>query len=57
MQLLKQSLKLIKYTWVKPKELQKLEDAVMNEGKYAVNPAIVGHSAMEIAKISRHQGA
>lgn len=37
---------------VKPKELQKLEDAVMNEGKYAVNPAIVGHSAMEIAKLA-----
>ncbi|HCE13204.1 MAG TPA: bifunctional acetaldehyde-CoA/alcohol dehydrogenase, partial [Enterococcus sp.] len=37
---------------VKPKELQKLEDAVMNEGKYAVNPAIVGHSAMDIAKLA-----
>ena len=37
---------------VKAKELQKLEDAVMNEGKYAVNPAIVGHSAMEIAKLA-----
>ncbi len=24
----------------------------MNEGKYAVNPAIVGHSAMEIAKLA-----
>ena len=37
---------------VKAKELQKLEDAVMNEGKYAVNPAIVGHSTMEIAKLA-----
>lgn len=37
---------------VKPDELQKLEDAVMNEGKYAVNPSIVGHSAMEIAKLA-----
>ncbi|EAC2648590.1 bifunctional acetaldehyde-CoA/alcohol dehydrogenase, partial [Listeria monocytogenes] len=37
---------------VKAKELQKLEDAVMNEGKYAVNPAIVGHSAMDIAKLA-----
>ena len=33
-------------------ELQKLEDAVMNEGKYAVNPAIVGHSATDIAKLA-----
>ena len=24
----------------------------MNEGKYAVNPSIVGHSAMEIAKLA-----
>ncbi|KAF1299545.1 bifunctional acetaldehyde-CoA/alcohol dehydrogenase [Enterococcus sp. JM4C] len=38
--------------FVKPNELQKLEDAVMNEGKYAVNPAIVGHSADEIAKLA-----
>lgn len=38
--------------FVKPSELQKLEDAVMNEGKYAVNPAIVGHSAMDIAKLA-----
>ncbi|MBE8862808.1 bifunctional acetaldehyde-CoA/alcohol dehydrogenase, partial [Enterococcus faecium] len=37
---------------VKPDELQKLEDAVMNEGKYAVNPSIVGHSAMEIANLA-----
>ncbi|MBE8863389.1 aldehyde dehydrogenase family protein, partial [Enterococcus faecium] len=37
---------------VKQDELQKLEDAVMNEGKYAVNPSIVGHSAMEIAKLA-----
>lgn len=38
--------------FVKPSELQKLEDAVMNEGKYAVNPAIVGHSAIDIAKLA-----
>lgn len=38
--------------FVKPNELGKLEDAVMNEGKYAVNPAIVGHSAIEIAKLA-----
>lgn len=38
--------------FVKPNELQKLEDAVMNEGKYAVNPAIVGHSAVEIAQLA-----
>lgn len=38
--------------FVKPSELQKLEDAVMNEGKYAVNPAIVGHSALDIAKLA-----
>ncbi len=38
--------------FVKPAELSKLEDAVMNEGKYAVNPAIVGHSAMDIAKLA-----
>ncbi len=37
---------------VKKSELQKLEDAVMNEGKYAVNPAIVGHPAVEIAKLA-----
>lgn len=37
---------------VKPDELQKLEDAVMNEGKYAVNPTIVGKSASEIAKLA-----
>lgn len=37
---------------VKAKELKKLEDAVMNEGKYAVNPAIVGHSAVEIAGLA-----
>ena len=35
---------------VKKAELKKLEDAVMNEGKYAVNPAIVGHSAEDIAQ-------
>jgi len=37
---------------VKPNELQKLEDAVMNEGKYAVNPAIVGNSAEKIAELA-----
>ncbi|WP_407855042.1 bifunctional acetaldehyde-CoA/alcohol dehydrogenase [Enterococcus hailinensis] len=36
--------------FVKKSELSKLEDAVMNEGKYAVNPAIVGHSAIDIAE-------
>jgi acetaldehyde dehydrogenase/alcohol dehydrogenase len=35
---------------VKKAELKRLEDAVMNEGKYAVNPAIVGHSAEDIAQ-------
>lgn len=38
--------------FVKPKELKKLEDAVMNEAKTAVNPAIVGHSAEDIAKLA-----
>ncbi|MGM8139958.1 bifunctional acetaldehyde-CoA/alcohol dehydrogenase [Enterococcus italicus] len=38
--------------FVKKEELQKLEDAVMDEGKYAVNPAIVGHSAEEIASLA-----
>ncbi|HBE2215457.1 TPA: bifunctional acetaldehyde-CoA/alcohol dehydrogenase [Enterococcus faecalis] len=38
--------------FVKPNELQKLEDAVMNEGKYAVNPAIVGKSAEKIAELA-----
>ncbi|NSN01809.1 bifunctional acetaldehyde-CoA/alcohol dehydrogenase [Enterococcus faecalis] len=38
--------------FVKPNELQKLEDAVMNEGKYAVNPAIVGNSAEKIAELA-----
>lgn len=37
---------------VKKNELSKLEDAVMNEGKYAVNAKIVGHSAMDIAKLA-----
>lgn len=36
--------------FVKPDELEKLENTVMNEGKYAVNPTIVGHSAISIAK-------
>lgn len=35
---------------VKENELAKLEKAVMNEAKTAVNPAIVGHSAVSIAK-------
>ncbi|WP_368545298.1 bifunctional acetaldehyde-CoA/alcohol dehydrogenase [Enterococcus faecalis] len=38
--------------FVKPNELQKLEDAVMNEGKYAVNPAIVGNSVEKIAELA-----
>ncbi|EFQ15440.1 aldehyde dehydrogenase (NAD) family protein [Enterococcus faecalis EnGen0311] len=38
--------------FVKPNELQRLEDAVMNEGKYAVNPAIVGNSAEKIAELA-----
>ncbi|EOL47720.1 bifunctional acetaldehyde-CoA/alcohol dehydrogenase [Enterococcus caccae] len=38
--------------FIKPNELQKLEDAVMNEGKYAVNPAIVGYSAEHIADLA-----
>lgn len=38
--------------FVKPNELQKLEDAVMNEGKYAVNPTIVGNSAEKIAELA-----
>ena len=38
--------------FVKPNELQKLEDAVMNEGKYAVNPAIVGMPATKIAELA-----
>ncbi len=36
--------------FVKPDELEKLENAVMNEAKTAVNPKIVGHSAVSIAK-------
>lgn len=35
--------------FVKANELSKLEAVVMNEGKTAVNPAIVGHSAEDIA--------
>ncbi|MGG5314935.1 bifunctional acetaldehyde-CoA/alcohol dehydrogenase [Enterococcus sp. AZ072] len=35
---------------VKKSELKKLEAAVMNEGKYAVNPAVVGLSAITIAE-------
>lgn len=38
--------------FVKPTELQKLEDAVMNEGKYAVNPSIVGMPATKIAELA-----
>lgn len=37
---------------VKQKEIAQLEAVVMNEGKYAVNPAIVGKSAYEIAKLA-----
>ncbi|UUV98746.1 bifunctional acetaldehyde-CoA/alcohol dehydrogenase [Vagococcus luciliae] len=36
--------------FVKPNELEKLEKAVMNETQTAVNPKIVGHSAVSIAK-------
>lgn len=36
--------------FVKPSELSKLEAVVLNEGKYAVNPKVVGHSALEIAE-------
>ena len=36
--------------FVKPTELAKLEAVVLNEGKYAVNPKVVGHSATEIAE-------
>ena len=35
---------------VKPSELEQLENAVMNEAKTAVNPRIVGHSAVSIAR-------
>lgn len=38
--------------FAKPAELKKLEAAVMNEAKTAVNPAIVGKSAVEIAKLA-----
>ena len=38
--------------FVKPNELQKLEYAVMNEGKYAVNPSIVGMPAVKIAELA-----
>jgi len=37
---------------VPKKELGKLEDAVMNEGKYAVNPSIVGMPAVKIAELA-----
>ena len=37
---------------VKPNEVEKLEAAVMNEAKTAVNPSIVGHSAVSIAKLA-----
>ena len=53
MLLSKRSLWIKKFVYfVKPNELQKLEDAVMNEGKYAVNPAIVGNSAEKIAELA-----
>ncbi|MDT2674812.1 bifunctional acetaldehyde-CoA/alcohol dehydrogenase [Enterococcus dongliensis] len=38
--------------FVKKNEVKKLEDAVMNEGKYAVNPKIVGFSAKAIAELA-----
>ncbi|MEG1504641.1 MAG: bifunctional acetaldehyde-CoA/alcohol dehydrogenase, partial [Enterococcus sp.] len=38
--------------FVKKNELRQLEDAVMNEGKYAVNPRIVGYSAKAIADLA-----
>lgn len=38
--------------FIKPNELSKLEDAVMNEEKTAVNPVIVGNSAEVIANLA-----
>ncbi|QIL45890.1 bifunctional acetaldehyde-CoA/alcohol dehydrogenase [Vagococcus coleopterorum] len=38
--------------FAKASELKKLEAAVMNESKTAVNPAIVGNSAVDIAKLA-----
>ncbi|MFC5974358.1 MULTISPECIES: bifunctional acetaldehyde-CoA/alcohol dehydrogenase [Carnobacterium] len=38
--------------FVKVNELEKLENAVMNQDKTAVNPAIVGQSAWEIAELA-----
>ncbi|WP_288227216.1 bifunctional acetaldehyde-CoA/alcohol dehydrogenase, partial [uncultured Enterococcus sp.] len=38
--------------FVKKNELRQLEAVVMNEGKYAVNPKIVGLSAMTIAELA-----
>ncbi|KPH57047.1 acetaldehyde dehydrogenase [Staphylococcus epidermidis] len=38
--------------FVNKNELQKLEDAIMNEDKTAVKPDIVGKSAVDIAKLS-----
>ncbi|MBI5974857.1 bifunctional acetaldehyde-CoA/alcohol dehydrogenase [Staphylococcus canis] len=37
---------------VTSQELEQLENVVMNEGKYAVSPDIVGRSAVEIAKMA-----
>lgn len=37
---------------VNKKELKLLEDAVMNDGKYAVRPEIVGRSAFQIAELA-----
>ncbi|KRM32467.1 bifunctional acetaldehyde-CoA alcohol dehydrogenase [Agrilactobacillus composti DSM 18527 = JCM 14202] len=37
---------------VKPSELQKLSDTVIDPEKHAVNPKIVGHSAIEIANLA-----
>lgn len=38
--------------FAKPKEIAQLEKVVMNEEKTAVNSAIVGHSAVEIAEMA-----
>lgn len=38
--------------FVKKNELRQLEDVVMNVGKYAVNPRIVGYSAKAIADLA-----
>lgn len=38
--------------FVKPEEVEKLEEAVMNQDKTAVNPTIVGQSAWKIAELA-----